>query len=127
MARILVADDEPALVKLLSFILERDSHEVRTAADGQEALNAIEAERPDLIILDVMMPVMDGFSLSARLQANAALRSIPIIILSANPSMKDMFQPHENVVRFVEKPFDSKALRALVRQILASKEAAGPI
>lgn len=127
MARILVVDDEPALVKLLAFVLEKDSHEVRTAADGLEALKAIDAARPDLILLDVMMPGMDGYSLSARLQEDPSLCSIPIIVLSAHPGMKDMFQAQGNVLRFVEKPFDSKDLRGLVRQLLASSGAANPI
>lgn len=127
MARILVVDDEPALVKLLAFVLEKDSHEVRTAADGLAALTAIDAARPDLILLDVMMPGMDGYSLSARLQENPSLCSIPIIILSAHARMKDMFQAQGNVIRFVEKPFDSKNLRALVREVLAPTGASGPL
>lgn len=127
MARILVVDDEPALVKLLLFVLEKDSHEVRTAADGLEALKAIEEARPELILLDVMMPGMDGYSLSARLQDDPSLCSIPIIVLSAHPGMRDMFQAQGNVVRFVEKPFDSKNLRALVGEVLAASGAADPI
>ena len=81
--RILAVDDERHIVRLIQVNLERAGYEVATAFDGPEALKSVEAEKPDLCVLDVMMPKMDGFEVLKRLQANPETRDIPVIMLTA--------------------------------------------
>ena len=85
MARLLVVDDEPDIVLFAQVNLELSGYEVRTAADGEQAMAAVEAERPDAIILDVMMPNLDGWGVLARLKAHSdpEIRTIPVVMLTA--------------------------------------------
>ena len=84
MAKILVVDDEPDARFLLRYAFERAGHEVSEAANGQAALQAIADSRPDLVVTDVMMPVMDGVELIRRLRANPDTAHIPILCVSGN-------------------------------------------
>lgn len=120
MAAIMVVDDEPEIVTLLRFILEKDGYAVSDANNGQDALDKLGAGGlPDLIILDIMMPVMDGYTLNMKLQANATTRSIPILVLTAKgQKMRDLFEMAPNVAAYVQKPFDPKMLRELIAGIL---------
>lgn len=122
MASILVVDDEKDIVELLTFLLQKDGHQVIPAYNGKEALEAVELKSPDLIILDIMMPEMDGYEVHARLSQNQITRSIPIIILTAKAKMRDLFEVAANIVAYVEKPFDPKSLREKVREALDSKK-----
>jgi CheY-like chemotaxis protein len=123
MARVMVVDDEKDVVELIRFLLERDGHQVVEAFNGREALDRINAgERPDLIILDVMMPEMDGYTFNARLQENDATRRIPVIILTAKGQMRDVFEMASNVVFYMEKPFDPKHLREKIQEVLSKKK-----
>lgn len=82
-ASILIADDEPNIVLSLEFVLQEEGYRVRVARDGQEALDAIAAEVPDLLLLDVMLPKVSGFDVCQRIRANAAWRSLRVVMLSA--------------------------------------------
>ena len=84
--KILVVDDQPINVQLLKRKLEREGMTVATAYSGQEALNLVAADKPDLILLDVMMPEMDGIEVCQRLQADLETKSIPIIFITARTS-----------------------------------------
>ncbi|MBI4061415.1 MAG: response regulator [Elusimicrobia bacterium] len=121
MARILLVDDEPDVVTLIKFMLEKDGHTVIAAHDGAQALARAGVEPrdetaviPDLVILDVMMPVMDGYSVRARLQEDARTKTVPVIVLTAKGDAKDRFHPAQGPVSHIDKPFDPKALRELV-------------
>jgi two-component system, OmpR family, alkaline phosphatase synthesis response regulator PhoP len=116
MAQILVVDDEKDVIELLRFVLEKDGHKVFAAEDGSEGYAAAVAKVPDLIILDIMMPGMDGYTLATKLKSDQATRKIPIVILTAKGQMKEVFQAEENVRAYVEKPFDPKELRDLIVQ-----------
>jgi len=125
MARILLVDDERDVVTLIKFMLEKDGHMVITAYDGAEALAKIGVEPrdetaviPDLVILDVMMPVMDGYSVRARLQEDERTKAVPVIVLSAKGEAKDQFNSTCSVTTHLEKPFDPKMLRELVTSLL---------
>src|SRR5688572_25867358 len=83
---ILVVDDQPINVQLLKRKLEREGIRVTTAYNGLEALNAVKQDKPDLILLDVMMPDMDGIEVCQRLQTNEETRSIPVIFITARTS-----------------------------------------
>src|ERR1035441_1235230 len=97
MARVLVVDDERDVVELVKFLLERDGHQVIEAFNGREALEKAYAELPDLIILDIMMPEMDGYTVNARLTETESTRRIPVIILTAKGQMRDVFEMASNV------------------------------
>ena len=82
-ATILVADDEPNIVLSLEFVLEDAGYRVRIARDGQEVLDALSAELPDLLLLDVMLPRPSGFDVCQRIRANPAWRALRVVMLSA--------------------------------------------
>ncbi|MBI4386711.1 MAG: response regulator [Elusimicrobia bacterium] len=131
MATILVVDDEAEIVTLLRFVLERDGHTILEASNGQVALERLgvdppmlDVALPDLIILDIMMPIMDGYALNNRLQKEDRTKSIPILVLTAKGQrMRDLFELAPNVAAYVQKPFDPKMLRELITGILAAKKA----
>jgi CheY-like chemotaxis protein len=120
-AKILVCDDEKDVVELVSFLLEKDGYNVVTAKNGREALEVVAKDIPDLILLDVMMPEMDGYTVQTRLQEDPKTREIPVIILTAKGQMRDVFAMSSNVVSYMEKPFDPKALRQKIQESLKSK------
>ena len=123
-AKILVVDDEPRNVKILQIQLNARGYTVYTAADGIEALETVETEMPDLILLDINMPKMDGFEVVKRMRANEATEFIPIVMITA---LRDT---RENRIKsieagaddFIEKPFDSLEVLARVRSLLRIKQ-----
>ncbi len=121
MAKILVVDDEKDVVELLKFLLEKDGYAVATAFNGREALTAAKDSVPDLILLDVMMPEMDGYTVQTQLLDNPATRNIPIIILTAKGQLRDVFAMSANVKAYIEKPFDPKTLRLKIQESIQPK------
>ena len=123
-AKILIVDDEPRNVRILQIHLNARGYTVCTAADGVEALDTVEKESPDLILLDINMPRMDGFEVVKRIRANKATEFIPIVMITA---LRDT---RENRIKsiesgaddFIEKPFDSLEVLARVRSLLRIKE-----
>ena len=107
--KILVADDEQQLALAMKIRLQSRGYQVVTAGDGRQALELAEKEQPDLIILDVLMPVMDGYSCLRELNARFGRSRIPTIILTARDRMKDLFEL-EGIVDYVIKPFDHEDL-----------------
>ena len=83
MAKILIVDDDPDLVEAVSIILESKGYEVAAAYDGEEGLQKVKTERPDLIVLDVMMPGKDGYTVCKELKGDPASASIPVLLLTA--------------------------------------------
>ncbi|MEK9146337.1 MAG: response regulator, partial [Elusimicrobiota bacterium] len=126
----LVVDDEPEIVTLLKFVLERDGHKILDACNGQVALERLgvdppapDSPLPDLIVLDIMMPVMDGYALNNRLQREGRTKAIPILVLTAKgQKMRDLFEMAPNVAAYVQKPFDPKMLRELILGILSGRK-----
>lgn len=121
MANILVTDDDQDVRELVAFVLQKDGHNVTKAQDGQGCLEHVSLEKPDLIVLDVMMPVMDGYTVFTKLAENDDTRGIPILVLTAKGAMQDVFQQSSNVKGYVAKPFDPETLRDKVRKILTSR------
>jgi CheY-like chemotaxis protein len=104
---ILVVDDDPVIQKLLSVNFEMEGYEVVTAGDGVAGLEAVGTHRPDLVLLDVMMPRMDGVEVARRLKGDEATRSIPIILLSAKAQSADIESGlAAGADDYVTKPFD---------------------
>lgn len=124
--RILVVDDEPAIVRLMEYVLERHGYIVQTAADGEEALRVVGAFQPQLIVLDVMMPRKDGYTVAEAIRADPALAAIPIIMLSAKAQDTDVEQgmaAGANI--YLTKPFEPDGLLETVAQCLAASRPDG--
>ncbi len=121
MARILVAEDEPHILKMLDFRLKNLGHEIIGAVDGREALEVAMKEKPDLILLDIMMPVMDGFQVLRKLKSQEETKNIPVIMLTAKSQEKDTVTGLEaGAADYVTKPFSFAELIARVNHALAS-------
>ena len=120
MARILIIEDEREMVELLEIRLQEAGHYTSAAYDGQAGLEKARLEVPDLIILDLMLPKMDGYRVCRMLKFDERFKAIPIIILTAKGQMKDLFELSSNIFAFVDKPFDPKHLVKIVRDALAS-------
>jgi adenylate cyclase len=120
--RILIVDDNPTNVKVLQTRLAAEGYEVLTAADGEEGLAAARQHTPDLILLDVMMPKLDGFEVCRQLRADAAFPFTPIIMVTAMADSKDVIAGLEaGGDEYLTKPVDHAALAARVRSMLRIK------
>jgi len=121
MSKILVADDEPHILKLVSFTLGNHDFEVVTAPDGGAAVEAAETEQPDLILLDVMMPVMNGYDAAKKIRENPKTRHIPIVMLSAKSQQREIAQGLDcGASEYICKPFTPKDLVQRVSEILGT-------
>lgn len=120
MARVLVVDDEPDLRNLVADILIDAGHDVTTAKDGGAALEKAGIKQPDIILLDVMMPVMDGFEVLKRLRASPIDSAIPVVMLTVWPVMWDELEAWRLGVRhYITKPFDPERLELTVKVALS--------
>lgn len=115
--KILLADDEPDFVKPLKERLEANNYNVITAFNGQEALIKAGAEKPDLILLDILMPKMDGYTALRELKKKEETKNIPIIILTAKTGMKDLFGV-EGIKDYIMKPFEDDDLLLRIQRAL---------
>ncbi len=121
MPRILAVDDEPNIVRLIQVNLERHGYQVETANNGAQALAKIKANRPDLLVSDVMMPEMDGFELLANVRRDPALMDLPVIMLTAKAQDKDVLEGYKTGAdMYLTKPFNPQELLAFVKRILSS-------
>ncbi len=119
MSRILVVDDEPHIRKLVTFTLESRGHEVIEAEDGLSGIDKAASESPDLILLDVMMPVLDGLETARRLRDDPNTTGIPICMLSAKSQTYEQEAGLESgATSYVCKPFSPKDLAAKVSELL---------
>ena len=117
--RILVVDDEPDTLLPLTRALEADDYAVAGAVDGADALEKVRAETPDLILLDLMLPKLNGYEVCMKLKDDPLTRHIPIIILSAKGEIKDKVLGIEiGADDYVTKPFDLLELKARIRALL---------
>ncbi|MDH4140109.1 MAG: response regulator [Coriobacteriia bacterium] len=120
MARILVVDDEPHIVKLVSFSLEKGGHEVLEAPDALTGIALARENKPDLILMDVMMPLMTGFEAVDKLKEDPETRSIPVVMLSAKSQMYEQEEGlRRGALRYVCKPFTPRDLVGVVTEILS--------
>ena len=121
---ILVVDDQPINVQLLKRKLEREGIRVTPAYNGLEALEVVKKEKPDLILLDVMMPDMDGIEVCQRLQANEDTRGIPVMVLTAKGDEDNEVRVFElGADDFITKPFRARALSARLEAVLGRPRA----
>ena len=122
MALVLAVDDDHVIRGLLQVNLEMEGYDVMAAVDGRDALDKVAQRRPDLILLDVMMPHVSGWEVAERLKGDDATRDIPIVFLSARAMEADIRKGIElGVDRYVTKPFDPIDLMDLVSALLAER------
>ncbi|MCM8784495.1 MAG: response regulator [Candidatus Omnitrophica bacterium] len=117
--KILVIDDEPDILKILKFRLEKAGYEVLTALDGIKGLELAVRDKPDLVILDIMMPGGDGYALCEKLRTISGTVGIPVIFLSAKAEPKDIAKGYESgAVYYLTKPYDAEVLLEMVKRAL---------
>jgi len=117
--RVLIVDDDPAALRMIEYIFDRADYEVYLAATGPEALSKANEAKPDLVILDVMMPKVTGLEVCQRLRAQPALARLPIIMLSAKDQLEDKVNGFEaGADDYVSKPVEPQELLARAKALL---------
>lgn len=124
--KILVCDDERHIVRLIQVNLERQGYAVTTAFDGKEGLEKVRSEKPDLVVLDVMMPYMDGFEVLKTMRKEPDTETLPVIMLTAKAQDKDVFEGyHYGADMYLTKPFNPMELVTFVKRILDNNPGGG--
>ncbi len=119
MKKVLVVDDEPDILRVISFRLQKAGYEVLTAKDGKTALDLVAGNKPDLILLDLRMPVVSGEEVCATLKSDAALKTIPVILLTASSGGKITDKAKElKADDCMIKPFEAEVLLEKVRKFI---------
>ena len=122
--RVLVVDDDPSIRKMIVAALRREGYDFLEASNGRDALDMMRARQPDLVVLDLMMPLVSGWDVLEERATEPELRKIPVIIVSANQDPEVGTAMGQGVCAFLPKPFDIGALSALVRACLRSQQPA---
>jgi DNA-binding response OmpR family regulator len=118
--KVLIADDEPNIVVSLEFLMKREGYEVSIARDGQQALDLVRSVRPDLVLLDVMMPSKTGFEVLQAVRADEAIAGTKILILTAKGRETDTAKGLAlGADAYMTKPFSTRELAGRVREMLA--------
>jgi DNA-binding response OmpR family regulator len=119
---VLVADDDRDILQLVSFRLERADYEVVQANDGEEALRLVKELRPDLVVLDLMMPKLNGYEVIREIRRDEETKAIPVILLTARVQEADVARGFEaGADDYLKKPFSPQELRARVQAILGPR------
>jgi DNA-binding response OmpR family regulator len=117
--RILIVDDEPNIVLSLEYLMRREGYEVAIAADGEAALAALAEARPDLVILDIMLPKLNGFEVCRRLRADPRWRELKVLMLTARGRDTEVAKGLDaGADAYVTKPFSTRDLVAQIRDML---------
>jgi two-component system alkaline phosphatase synthesis response regulator PhoP len=118
--KILIADDEANIVVSLEYLMKREGYDVSVAGDGEAALAAVEAQAPDLVLLDIMLPKKDGFEVCQQLRANPGLQELKIVMLTAKGRDTEVSKGMAlGADAYVTKPLSTKELVAQVKQLLS--------
>lgn len=121
--KILAVDDEKHIVRLVQITLEKEGYELITASNGREALEKVASEQPDLVVMDVMMPEMDGLEALGKMKNDPATSHIPVIMLTAKAQDSDVFRGWQSGADlYLTKPFNPAELVTFVRRIFADDE-----
>jgi DNA-binding response OmpR family regulator len=116
--KVLIVDDEPNIVTALEFLLKRSGYDVRLAANGAEALEQVEAYRPDVVLMDVMMPIKSGFEVCQRMRERPELAQIKIVMLSAKGSEAEVSKGLSlGADLYITKPFSTQELVATINRL----------
>jgi hypothetical protein len=118
--RILVADDEPALLRLLEFVLGRRGYIIQSVSSGNAAIDILKVDCPDLAILDVMMPGLDGYEVLTYIRETAHLSGLPVVMLTARAQLDDIQQGLSlGADAYLAKPFDPEELLSVVESLVS--------
>ncbi|HEX7151456.1 MAG TPA: response regulator [Thermoanaerobaculia bacterium] len=117
--RVLVVDDDANIRKMIIAALRREGYQFIEAPNGREALDLMRSDHPDVVVLDLMMPVLSGWDVLRERQYDAELNKIPVIVVSANRDPEVANAVDKGICAFLPKPFDIGALSALVRSCIA--------
>ena len=116
---VLVIDDSPTITKVVQLVLTKAGYRVQTAADGEQGLASVRTDRPDLILLDFVMPRMNGYQFCRELTGDAKLRDIPVILMSAKgDQVGERFVKVMGIVDYITKPFSPEAITAVVQHTI---------
>lgn len=116
---IMIVDDDKLILNLVKVTLEKEGYSVISASNGSEALAMVKVQIPDLILLDIMMPKIDGFSVCEMLKGDKRFKDIPIVMLTAKSLAKDIEEAYERGAdEYIIKPFDSELLLRKIRKLL---------
>lgn len=117
--KVLIVEDEESLLKLESILLTSKGYEVKGVSNGQAALDAFAEERPDLVLLDIMLPEIDGFEVCRRIKENPETKDIPVVMLTAKKSRKDMARGEKvGADWYITKPFKSAMVIKTIQRFL---------
>ncbi len=114
----MICDDDPVILRLLQVNLELEGYDVLLAHHGEKAVEVATEEVPDLVILDIMMPRMDGYQTAERLKENGKTRDIPLVFLSAKAQQSDIDRGRERGAEYLTKPFDPADLLDVVQRLV---------
>lgn len=122
LVRVLAVDDDPTILRLLQVNLEMEGHDVLTAENGSVALATIRAERPEVVLLDVMMPEMDGFQVCEEVRADPDIAKTPIVFVSARAQQADLDRGYAiGGDAYITKPFDPVDLLETIERLAAGR------
>ena len=117
---VLVVDDDPSIRRMIVAALKREGYQFLEAPNGREALEIMRTQEPDVVVLDLMMPIVSGWDVLRERQGDPKLERIPVIIVSANREAEIANAIDKGICAFLPKPFDIGALSALVRSCVAN-------
>jgi two-component system OmpR family response regulator len=121
--KVLICDDDPLLLELMEFRLQAKGYDVVKAVDGAEALSRVGGERPDIVVLDAMMPKSDGFEVLARIKNDPDLSAIPVVMLTARKGEKDIVSALEKGADdYLVKPFIPEELLARLARLVSRRQ-----
>ncbi|MDX1659973.1 MAG: response regulator transcription factor [Nitriliruptorales bacterium] len=124
MSKILVVDDEPSVLAMVRMVLELEGHDVQTVENGSDALEAMERDAPDLLLLDVMMPGLSGFEVAEKMRDIDGCEELPLIFLSAKAERDDIWTGWKlGADSYLTKPFDTDELLEEVSRVLSIRSA----
>lgn len=118
--KILIVEDEPDLVLMLKARLESEGYEVYSAYDGIEGIKKTKKIKPDVILVDIMMPKLDGYSMAQRLKEDDSTTSIPIIVVTIKETMKDLFTKM-GINHYFTKPFKTEELLDAIKRVMSEE------
>jgi len=121
--RVVIADDDPDIRRLVEMTVTNAGCDVTVASDGEEALERVRESKPDLVILDVLMPRMDGWEVARALKSDPATREVPVMFLTSRGQEHDVLEGFDSgAVDYMVKPFSPRELQVRVRAVLAKRQ-----
>ncbi|MGI8586371.1 MAG: response regulator [Chloroflexia bacterium] len=119
MTKVLVVDDDPAILDICADLLESEGYDVALAANGQQAINQMGTNAPDVVLMDIMMPVLNGVEACRRMKADPETARIPVVLMSARTNLNRQNQELDSADALLAKPFDINHLLDTIQELLS--------